>query len=65
MMKILGAINALEVSFLEIVCSCGEKFRHKTDRRKITCPECGYRESMRALRHRYVRENYAGDGSLL
>ncbi len=52
-MKIINAIWTPRVNMLSIECSCGKLFKHRADKWKPRCPECGSCGHLSQLRAEY------------
>ena len=53
-MKIMTAEWTSIVNMLVVVCDCGKRFKHRTDRWVVTCPDCGLSTNLSRLRDEWA-----------
>lgn len=53
-MRIQGASWTEQTNILHIRCECGCVFRHRADRTKVRCPNCGAEDNCHRLKGEIV-----------
>lgn len=53
-MMIVDARWTSRVNMLIVRCDCGNKWEHRADRWRVSCPQCGRSERLDMVRERWV-----------
>lgn len=59
MIRIAAAMWTPRYNVLGMLCDCGERFAHRSDRWTVRCPKCYAKGNLGDIRDYYVEKGFA------